>query len=438
MKKNRLYQAVFVVIMILMFVPMVQQLFHFASVEKLKGSIIKVENPTLSKSSWWNEEYQPAEEKYLNQNFGFRSSFVRLNNQLSYWFFKQTTAKGVIIGKENYLYETGYLKSYFGDYNVGEKAISERIKKMKAVSDTLQKLGKDLVVIAAPGKATFYPEYIPEKYFEERKTTSELTNYVLFSKLLKENSLKFIDFNSLFVKMKDTSRYSLYAKTGIHWSQYGAMFAADSILNYLEDLRVINLPDMVCDSFKVSNSLQFYDRDIEEGMNLIFDIPNITMAYPYISFDKKNSDKLDVLVISDSFYWPLYDVGLSEEVFNDAGFWYYNKQEFTKGKKREVRDVDSFVLADELAKKDVIILMATESNIGNMAWGFVEDSYSMFFDSDGHLEAEKNRQINSFIEKIKKDENWYNDVIKKAKENNISVDSMLWLDAKYMVETTGN
>jgi hypothetical protein len=79
-------------------------------------------------------------------------------------------------------------------------------------------LGKQVLVILAPGKASYFPEFIPD----EMATITKLnTNYEGYKAELKESTVPFIDAHQWFRNMKDTSRYPLFPKCGIHWSKYG-------------------------------------------------------------------------------------------------------------------------------------------------------------------------------------------------------------------------
>lgn len=79
------------------------------------------------------------------------------------------------------------------------------------------------------------------------------------------------------------------------------------------------------------------------------------------------------------------------------------------------------------------MLIASESNLVNMAWGFVDDAINIL---QGNIEDPKIQQqkIKEVIKRIKADEKWMENVVQKAKNQNISVDSMLVLDAIWVLE----
>ncbi len=193
--------------------------------------------------------------------------------------------------------------------------------------DTLALLGKDLLVVIAPGKVTFYPEYIPDHL----KGVISTTNYEAFVHLVKEDQFQLIDFNAWFVNQKTKSEYSLYPKTGIHWSRYAMDLVIDSLLSYIENKRNIDIPDYIIGQPVLSEKLIDPNRDLEDDMNLLFDIPNQPMAYSDVSYDEVGKENPTSIVISDSFFWGLYRKGLRKLAFNNEEFWFYNREIYTPG-----------------------------------------------------------------------------------------------------------
>ena len=53
-----------------------------------------------------------------------------------------------------------------------------------------------LIFVFAPGKASVYPEYIPDEYFKQRKKT---TNYDILVREMKNNNVAFIDFKDYLI-----------------------------------------------------------------------------------------------------------------------------------------------------------------------------------------------------------------------------------------------
>ena len=208
-KSNNIRRYLFAGILIVLFAPMLFMQLSFIKIMPLKGAIVKVEKPGFSANNWFSESYKMKMEKYLNQIFGIRNFFVRLNNQLQYSFFNKAQAKGVIVGKEDYLYEESYIDAYYARDFLGKEIITDQIGKLKIIQDSLSLKGVDLILVFAPGKASFYPEYIPDRY----DTIRGITNHEYYTEQANSAGINHIDFSSWFISLKDTSANCLYPKT---------------------------------------------------------------------------------------------------------------------------------------------------------------------------------------------------------------------------------
>ena len=352
--------------------PAIQKHFVFVDVEPLAGAIVPPEKGTLSLKNWVNGDYQKQTEKFIDESFGFRNLFIRTNNQLAFTLFNKAKANGVLIGKNKYLYEVSYLKAYNGWDYVGEKAIKSRVEKLRYLQDTLQKLNKQLIVVFAAGKGSFYPEFFPKEY----QTKPGKTNYKSYVNACKKLGVNHIDFNAYFVSQKHKSKYPLYPKYGIHWSTYGMGLVADSIIRYIEKKRTIRIPHLYWNKVNLEDAKES-DYDIGYGMNLLHKMTDNQMAYPVFQYENDSlKTKPRSLVISDSFFWGMFNFGIST-VFTDNQFWYYNEDVYpdsyqTPLKTKEVN------LKKCIATKDVIIIMATEANLPKLGWGFIERMYESY------------------------------------------------------------
>ena len=75
------------VALLLLIVPYFQGKFHVVKLTPLKGAVSEPENTYFSFSDWFSGSYQERKEAYLNESFGFRTFFIRLNNQLAFSLF---------------------------------------------------------------------------------------------------------------------------------------------------------------------------------------------------------------------------------------------------------------------------------------------------------------------------------------------------------------
>lgn len=409
---------------------MIQSKFKFAKLAPLKGAITEPVKKYINAKDWFSGEYQLQEENYLNETFGFRNLFIRINNQIAFSFFNKAKANGVIIGKNNYLFEENYINAYNGTDFIGIDSISHRMDRLKFIQDTLNRLNKTLIVVFAAGKGSYYPEYFPENYVKANKPT----NYEYHIKFAKEVGLNFIDFNKYFIENKNKSKYPLYPQFGIHWSNYGACIAADSMIKYVEKMRSIDMPNLYWDEVELSNAKES-DYDIGDGMNLLFYLNSNKMAYPLIQIQSEvGKTRPSAIVIADSYYWLMFGNTFSRALSNNQ-FWFYNKQVYPEWYQNGL-ETSQVNLAEEIKNHDVIIIMATEATLPELGWGFIENAYNLFkgIKTKPKYDAEFQRKVNDLRNYIKTDKNWMEQIEKKAVLNKISVDSMLTLDAIYQIE----
>jgi hypothetical protein len=107
--------------------PFVQTILPFIKSDKVRGSFVPAKDTTLTLQTWWEGTYQKKKNSYLNDNVGFYSDFVRINNQLDYSCFGELHAKSVLIGKENYLYEKAYIDAMIGRDFKGGALMQQRM-----------------------------------------------------------------------------------------------------------------------------------------------------------------------------------------------------------------------------------------------------------------------------------------------------------------------
>ncbi len=410
--------------------PEIQKKFDLFRISSLKGAITKTPDSSFTVQGWFSCNYQNQKEKYLNEAFGFRNLFVRMNNEQVFYLFNQALAKGVIIGKENYLYEENYIKAYYGLDFIGKDSISSRMQKLKYIQDTLVKLHKTLILVFAPSKGTFYPEYFPDKY----KTTRGPTNYEYYVEDAKKLGINHIDFNKYFIENKYKSKYPLYSKYGIHWSFYGECLAADSLIKYIEEKRKIIMPHIFWNDIDMDFPRE-RDADIEDGMNLMFTLKSNKLAYPRIQFQSDSGKtKPSSIIIADSYYWGMFNFGISR-VFSDSHFWFYNNEIYPENYTNGLT-VQQINLKEQIDEHDVIIIMATDATLPNLGWGFIENTYKVFKGINllSSTDPEYIKRINNIRSAIKADKVWLSSIEKQANKNGISVDSCITLNAIWFIE----
>lgn len=421
------------VILLFLYLPLLQSTFHLKKyIRPLKGAYQEVSDITLNKQNWFDGTYQISKDAFINQNFGFRNYYVFLNNQVDYALFNKANADKIVVGKGGFLYESNYIDSYFGNNFVGEEVLRAKVALLKDLQDYFKSRNVTLQILLAPGKGTFYPEFIPDNWISEKK----LNNYECFVKEAKKSGLNIFDCNQWFLDMKNITPYDLYPKTGIHWSNYGSLLVFDSLTRKIESEAHMNLKNLEITNVSFSDSLLSPDEDIGNALNLAFKIQPLPMPYAkYIWTNDTTFTRPNTLFIGDSYFWNMYYEGLVNNVFEESKFWYYNQTIYPESE--PVREVGKLNVAEELQKYKVIVLMATDCNIHDIGWGFAENVTKGLAEEMKAI-IRKKIYVFDLCEEIKRTPEWIKEVTRKAKEKNISIDEMVKLDAIYAYETDYN
>lgn len=415
-------------ILVIITIPFIFNIFGYKNGE-LSGYEYMKERPSLNLSSIVSLKYQKRVERYLKQRVGFSDFLIRFSNELRYRLFRTSDVQYVEVGKENYLYMDSYIRSYLGIDYQGEPQIDSTVAKLAEIRDSLKTKGVDIFFMIAPGKGTYYPEYLPRRYLSQEPSTS---NYETYSKAFYRHNINYLDFNSWINSLKDTVEYELFSNTSVHWGQYACYLAMDSLTNYFNSIYGIRLPTLRIKNIELSKTMYGSDDDIEKLMNLLSDIPNKPMPRLEIEYDTLDRDNLRVLCMGDSYYFGLGDLGFIHHVFKGSKFWYYFKEVIGKeGISTYLWEYDD--LKKEIEKNDLIFIIFTEGNLHTSPKEFVDNLYYLYCmepNYDKELEWEKKR----FKSKIEKNSEWRDVIVEKAKRNKKTIEEAIEDDAEYMAK----
>ncbi|BDS11897.1 alginate O-acetyltransferase AlgX-related protein [Aureispira anguillae] len=429
-RKEKITRSLFYVLLLLLFVPMLQANIKWIKVNKLGGYDVPPTDITVTKELWLNGAYQTQKEKYIKTHFGFCNWAIRAEHQLAYWAYGMSRVNGLIMGKENYLYEISYINTRNGQDYLGDDRLSELAEKAKAVQDTMRAMGKAFFFVVAPNKADYYAEYLPDQY--ARPQGDLKTNYTTFKDQLKQYGINHIDINNWFLSMKDTTSIPLYGPMGIHYTTYGAGITAQRIFGEIERQLGKDIPDFYWEHIDWDTNLRGSDDDLEKALNLALKIPTEALAYPRILINKENKYKPRIITIGDSFFWQLVNMGIAENVFDNGQFWYYNREVYPGQKNFAEVNIGA-----ELAATDGVFIIMTPPNMKKYLGPFIEQLYNFYYDQ-GSMNTSMNAKIQQKMKEIRATEAWLKAVEEKAKINNVSLDEMIYLDAKFVVEQETN
>lgn len=210
---KKVKKAIFHVLVIILFLPLIQKSFILIQLTPLHGYFVQPVQPIFNRNSWLAGSFQDSMNIYIENTLGFRPFFIRLNNQINYSLFNTAGAANTIIGKDNILFQENYITGFRGDDYVGDSIINEKVRKLAFIQQKLKEKGKYLIYLIAPGKASFYEEKIPPRYFKKPKS---LNNYTVSIKAFKKNNINLIDMRAWFLQEKQHAKYPLFSRCGTH------------------------------------------------------------------------------------------------------------------------------------------------------------------------------------------------------------------------------
>ena len=428
----------FFVLLAVLFLPMLQSLFHFVDEKPLDGAFVEAKKPEINLKTLFNETAQDSLMTWCTEQSGFRKSMIRLNNQLLYSAFGKVSAIGPVKGKDGFTFiEESYIISYTGETYLGEDAIKKNAQQLKLIQDMLRTKGTTLLPVFVLGKASYYPELIPDKYIAKRNTTN---NYLEYLKAFAEQGVEMIDYNRYFCERKGTEAHPMYCNLSAHWTVYAASLAMDSLVHYMESKTQQTQTHFTIENFDTTY-LMNQDDDLYRMMNLMLPMKHNTIDQP--QFDFTEGYKPKVLAISDSYWWTVYawNVALPQNLFSDGGFWFYNKTIYPE--RSPLQNVESIDYKQEIEDQDFVLLVCTEATNHLWPYGFIERYLSGYdnvflykqpeqYDGADSLYATyRNGEIETIIEHIKASPEWLESVEKQVHEKGITMEQSLWDNAEY-------
>ena len=435
---NKFKKIWFLLLLAVLFLPMTQTCFHWVDEKPLNGAFVEAKKPIVNLNTLYTETAQDSLMRWCTEQTGFRKSMIRLNNQILFSVFGVMTANGVVKGKDGTPYFVmPYINGYTGKSYIGKERITKNTQHIKLIQDMLRTKGVILLPVFVVGKASYYPELIPDEYIAKQNETN---NYQEYLKAFAEQGVEMIDFNRWFCERKGTEEYPVYCNLGVHWTVYAASFAMDSLVNYMESKTQQTHVHAFIESIDTTYLLE-QDEELFRIMNLIIPLKHNTIGQPTFGYTEGYKPK--VLAISDSYWWTVYasNIALHQHLFKDGGYWYYNKTIYPK--RTPIQNVESINYKQEIEKQEFVLLVCTQATNHLWPYGFIERYLSAYDDifrykqpeqydsADSLYSVYKNERIESITQFIKESPEWFEGIKRQAEEKDISIEESLWGAAEY-------
>lgn len=392
MKKPRIrYDFIlFVLLMVFLFVPVIQEWGGVFPVKPLKGVFEPTPKPELSFDNYKSNIYQTQIEKYVSEHFGMREPVIRLYNQYVWSAYNKTYCHFIVPGKEGYLYYALAVNEHYGTelpkhYPSNDKAMADvdkELRLMNKLRHVLKDYGIEFVAFIAPDKPEVYPEYLPRR--DADTTTIHIDEY--YSRRMEETGFPFINMTDWFISMRDTASFPIFPKTDSHW-RYSAIYGYDSLFRFINaldgEVKFPNIhigPPTAYESDKLEGD--------EETLNLIFRIRGDKTKYKSdITVEADTTKrKPKVLFIGDSFIWSLGEFMPAREIMADREVWFYNNTAYVgfDNKTVSVKEIDRL---SHILNADYVVFYSVGHQWWEATYGFAKDALLQLCVNDSLFEA---------------------------------------------------
>ena len=436
--KNVIKIILFALTALLLFASMFQKATHLWDFKKLNGVEIPAPMPDMTFHTISDGSFQTGTEAYLKQNFGFRQPLIRFYNQYLWDFY--TTSNGnrgiLTLGKDGWLYEPWSVDDYYQihyhqhatDADQLTEQLSEEAKRVYQLQHILEPYGTHLFVCLVPSKDMLYPEHLPEnhdtRFDDEPKMSARFFLKDEYTRL----GVNVLDLGTFFQQMKDTADFTIFPKTGTHWSKYSSLFAADTLIRYMEHLGGINMRDLVIGPRTLQDA-QEADTDLENLLNLIRPLPRPQYYYATATSDMDTTAVMPkMIVIGDSFWWNIIYQTPVQEIFSEFPYWYYNSTIYYDPIYQSVNEVN---LANEILSSDFIILFYSSTQLYKLNNGFTKKALLALCFNPEEIDSAKAK----LEQNIRSDSAWMGSLKKASELQGKPLDEIVQKEAQWLIDT---
>lgn len=430
--KSGVYFALFAVLMVVLFAPLVQQKFRVFDVKKLDGATVEVEEPALSFDNYKDGSFQRQLESYVATHFGFHEPIIRFYNQYLL-LFRKTYAADVAIGKEKWLYGKNSVLDHYGQlsrsYADSDAALEQKFQKdlqrLKKVQDQLAARGTHLFVLICPSKDEVYPEHLPSHGQYVKRDGLRAIDY--YPRAFAENGINHINVCQWFRQIKDTVSYPLFPKRGMHWSNLACAHASDSIIRYMEHLTGINAPNIKIGP-AYPDDTRNPDDDLEQNLNLAWGMVPAEQNY-YADIEvvpDSTASRLRLITMGDSFFWNMCYTLPMDDIFETYYYWYYFNTIFYDPNHNNVSQIN---LMEELDRADVVMISLSATQLYDINHGLLSQALA-------RLSSTNPSRFDDILLSIKRqmetNEEWYESLKQKAAQKGKTLEDVMDEDARYV------
>lgn len=415
----------------LMFLIMAQGQWHFIPMRALKGVLAMEERPKMTLKGVMDGSWQSQTDKYIMGNFGFREPAIRLYNQYVYSCYGKSMNKGVIVGRDGYIYERYFVEDYYESrmyrYTDNPEELRHKFemeaKRLAQLQELLRERGTTLFVAVLPGKDMLYPEHLPPA--DTLNRTPGPRAYPEYMKLFNQYGVQYVDIMGWFKEIRDSVTYDLMTQNGTHWSNIAATYAFDSIMRYMQHIggapiRPVRIGQPYYDKTREP------DNDLAQLLNLVVIPGQPPCKYVDVSMADTTRGKPAMVVIGDSFFWTVtYNYPL-DSLFLYTHYWFYNSTVYFDPEHDNTSQLDLRKVLDDA---DYVMLNYCSGQLYDLGNGFIVDALVKMLYTDEEIQVVRD----NICAEIRSNENWLHNLEDKAANEGITLEQAVLNDANYLM-----
>ena len=396
----------------------------------LKNDPKDAQKPELTWDNYKAGAFQEQTENYLREHFAFREFGIRTYNQYAYSLWRKSCNAFFFPGRDHWMYYQPGVLDYYGretsKFFHSQKELEEYVDNEVDMINELRIIlkrdyGIELLTFIAPDKAFVYPEHLPRM----KHDTTMGTAAACFAKKFRETGFPNIDMTTWFEAMADTSSRLLFMPMDTHWT-FSAVYGYDSLFRFMDSLNGFGIPRMKING--ITENPYPGRQDDEAVLNLLFKVKNDTPEYHVdVSVEADSTTrKPRVLFVGDSFIFAFEGLIPRKELISYYENWFYYDKVYKGFDKKEYK-VSEINRLRSILNVDYVVVYSVGYQWCRGTNGFVEDALSSIKDPE---KVEVALLMNEMEAKPKLMEM----IQEKAESRGVSVEEMLELDAKWIIE----
>ncbi len=180
--------------------------------------------PELKTEEGWNTGYLSGLGDWFADHFAYRQELVTAEAEIKSSLFGVSSASGVIVGKDGWLYYRDSLEDFLGTEVLSDRGIYCCAHNLRLLQGWVESQGRSFLFTVAPNKNTLYGEHMPD-YYSVR--VSEENNLAKLEPVLEAEGVNYVDLKTVLAAQPET----VYHKRDSHWDNRGAAIAYETLMD---------------------------------------------------------------------------------------------------------------------------------------------------------------------------------------------------------------